>query len=120
MIRFLLDENVDVNLRLELNRRYPEMIVWQIGTPGAPERSTLDPEILEWCEENEFSLVTNNRDSMPVHLQGHLETGRAVPGIFTLNLSMSFGETIDELILIWGAGFEEEFENQINYLPLRN
>lgn len=120
MIRFLLDENVDADLRRALNYRYPEIIVWQVGDPGAPPRTTLDPQILDWCEKNGFSLVTNNRDSMPDHLRDHIAQGRHVPGIFTLNQDLSLGRTIDELALVHGAGTAEEFADRIRYLPLRD
>jgi hypothetical protein len=71
-IRYLLDENVNPVLRSALLKRDAGLVVWQIGMPGVPEYGTLDPEILIWCEENEFILVTNNRKSMPVHLEDHL------------------------------------------------
>ena len=48
----------------------------------------------------EFSLVTENRGSMPVHLQNHLAAGRHVPTIFILNDGMSIGQTAEELVLI--------------------
>jgi hypothetical protein len=71
-----------------------------------------------WCEDNFFILVTNNRKSMPQHLQDHLAQGRHVPGIFELNPNMSIGETIEELLLIWGASEAEEYQDQLIYLPL--
>lgn len=85
---------------------------------GAPAFGTLDPEILVWCEENEFLLVTNNRKSMPAHLQDHLEHGRHATGIFILNAEMSVGETVEELILIASASSAEEYQDQIIYLPI--
>ena len=63
-------------------------------------------------------LVTNNRASMPVHLQDHLTMGKAMPGIFILNMRMSMGATVDELALIWEVATAEEYVNQIRYLPL--
>ena len=83
-IRYLLDENVNPILRSALLRENPNLIVWQIGLPGAPAFGTLDPEILIWCEDNEFVLVTNNRKSMPVHLKDHLKENRRATGIFIL------------------------------------
>ncbi|HEY0657898.1 MAG TPA: DUF5615 family PIN-like protein, partial [Pyrinomonadaceae bacterium] len=73
-IRYLLDENVNPILRFALLRSEPNLIVWQVGMLGAPTLGTSDPEILIWCEENAFVLVTNNRKSMPVHLKDHLTT----------------------------------------------
>jgi hypothetical protein len=119
-IQYLLDENVDDSLRKGLHTRYPEIVVWRVGDPTAPKRGTPDAEILLWCELNRFVLVTNNRDTMPDHLQDHLAVGRHVPGIFTLSASISLGETIEELTLIWGAGELDEYADQINYLPLRS
>lgn len=99
-MNFLLDENVDPDLRTTLHRKHPEMVVWIIGDPGTPQRGTLDPEILVWCEEYYFVLVTNNRSSMPGHLHNHLACGQHVPGILLLSPAMSMGEAASELILI--------------------
>ena len=90
----------------------------QIGDPGAPPHGTLDPDILLWCENNDFSLVTNNRASMPVHLRDHLLAGRHVPGIFILHNKMSLRETVDELALIWLATEPDEYTDLIGYLPV--
>jgi hypothetical protein len=98
-VRYLLDEHVEPILRRQLLRREIEMIVWIIGDPGAPSRGMQDPDILLWCEGNDFLLVTRNRASMPVHLKAHLEAGHHVPGILTLNPDMTLGETIDEQVL---------------------
>lgn len=117
-IHYLLDENADPDLRAGLLRRNPEMIVWQVGDPGAPSRSTPDPEILRWCEENTFVLVTNNRRSMPRHLRDHLAEGRHVPGIFQLNPHMTMGDTIEELVLIWEVASIQDYRDAIIYLPL--
>lgn len=118
VIKYLLDENVDPDLRVALHRQWPDMVVWLIGDPGAPERGTLDPDMLLWCGANNFSLVTNNRASMPVHLQEHLAQERHVPGIFILNPDMTMGETVAELALIWGASKTDEYLDLLNYLPL--
>jgi len=116
-ICYLLDENVDPIFRLKLLKREPEMIVWKIGDPVAPPRGTLDPAIIEWCEKNNFVLVTNNRRSMPVHLKDHLAMGRHVNGIIELNPNMTIGETIDELQLMWGASDISEYQDMMIYLP---
>jgi hypothetical protein len=117
-ICYLLDENVDPQLRAAMHRQHSEMVIWIIGDPGAPVRGTLDPQVLMWCEANDFSLVTNNRTSMPRHLHDHLDAGRHVPGIFTLSPDMPFGETVDELILIWEVSDPADYLDQIIYLPV--
>jgi len=117
-IRYLLDENVDPLFRRELLKREPTLVIWNIGSPGAPSARTRDPDILRWCEENAFILVTNNRKSMPRHLRDHLAEDRHIPGIFELNPDMSIGATIEELLLIWAASLEDEYRDRIVYLPV--
>lgn len=66
-IRYLLDENVDPIYRAGLLKRETGLIVWQVGALAAPKNGTLDPDILLWCEEHWFVLVTNgpHRVSIP-------------------------------------------------------
>ncbi len=117
-IKYLLDENVHPGLRRAIEQQSPDIVVWRVGDPGVPSLETLDPEILIWCEDNGFILVTNNRASMPVHLDDHLKAGRHVPGIFTVNPNMTMGETAAELALIAGASDPDEYADQVTYLPV--
>jgi len=112
-----MDENVDPSYQVELLRQNPNLTVWRVGQAGTPKRGTLDPEILVWCEENDFVLVTNNRRSMPVHLADHLQQGRHVPGIFILSPRVSMGKNIEDLILISECSMEQEYQDQIVNLP---
>ena len=117
MRRYLIDENISPEYRTQLPRHEPSLTVLAVGDEGAPPKSTPDPEILEWCEKHQFSLITNNRDSMPQHLSDHLSAGNHVPGIFTINRRVSMGLIIDQLILIAGASDEDEYIDRITYIP---
>jgi hypothetical protein len=117
-MRYLLDEHIDPTYRIQLVRADPDLQVWIIGDPGAPPLGTLDPDILVWCEDNDFVLVTNNRRSMPRHLSEHLALGRHVPGILVINPAMTLGQLIDDLVLIAGASEPGEYRDLILYLPL--
>lgn len=118
MLKYLIDENVDPLYPNQLRRLQPELVVWVIGEPATPPRGKLDPEILLWCEEFEFILVTNNRSSMPVHLKDHLNEGHHIPGIFILSRTLTIRQNLDELILIAEASFDTEYQDQIIHLPL--
>ena len=64
-------------------------------------------------------LVTNNRQSMPIHLRDHLADGRHVPGILTVRQPRTdWGTVVDHLVLIWHA-VRPDFRDRIDYLPLR-
>lgn len=117
-LRYLLDENVHPLYKIQLRRKQPELMVWKVGgEPTTPPNGTLDPEILCWCEEYGFALVTNNRASMPGHLRDHINEGRHVPGIFILGKKLSFGQNLEELIFLAEASFDNEYRDQIIHLP---
>lgn len=118
MLKYLMDENVNPVYINQLRRRKPDLVIRAVGEPDTPLKGTLDPEILIWCEAHNFVLITNNRTSMPVHLVDHINTGHHVPGIFILNPDLGIGETIEELILVSEASFEEEYQDQIVNLPI--
>ncbi len=120
-VQYLLDENLPPLYQEQLLRYQSDLTVLMIGELSAintPAKGALDPEILIWCESNNFILVTNNRTSMPVHLAEHLSQHRQVPGIFVLRPFASIGQIIDDLILIALAGEPQEYQNRITYIPL--
>lgn len=117
-LKYLFDENVNPEYAHQLRRRHPELVIRIVGEPSTPAKGTLDPEILNWCEQTGFMLVTNNRRSMPVHLADHLAQGRHIPGILILNPRLSLGATLDELGIIAFTTFEYEYQDRIEYLPL--
>ena len=118
MRRYLIDENISPEYRTQLRNHEPSLTVLAVGDKGAPPKSMPDPEILVWCEQHQFSLITNNRDSMPKHLSDHIAAGHHVPGIFTINRRLPMGLIIEELLLIAGASDADEYMDEIKYLPL--
>lgn len=117
-LNYLIDENVKPAYPFELRRRQLNLVVWVIGEPGTPPKGTLDPNILLWCEQHGFVLVTNIRRSMPVHLADHTAQGCHVPGIILLNPNLGIGRNLEELIVIALGSFDDEYQDRIVHLPL--
>lgn len=117
LCRFLLDENMDPEIRDQLRIKAPGIEIMRVGDAGAPPRATLDPAILLWTEQNNYILVSKNRISMPRHLIDHFATGRNFPGLFWVDENMPMGEIIDFLLLAWGASEMEEHFNKIAKIP---
>ncbi len=115
---FLLDENLPRWWRPSIQQLQPHLRVWHVGDPGVPPFGTQDPEILRWCERNNFYLVTNNRHSMPGHLADHVTAGGHVPGIFVVNPTRSIVVVATELSEIEGAALPNEFQDSSRQLPL--
>jgi len=115
---YLIDEDTSHAIRDGLRLRQAEVEVRVIGGEFAPPLVAKDPEILDWIELHGFILITSNRSTMPKHLKDHLQKGGHVPGIFVLRQGVSFGQIIDNLLLIWEAGVLEEYRDRIEYIPL--
>jgi hypothetical protein len=98
-------------------RQKPGITVWRVGDEDAPARGTKDPDILRWCEANDFVLISDNRGTMPGHLRDHLADGGHVPGIIWLRGNASLGAIVDYLILIAGAATPDDFRDQIKVIP---
>ena len=55
---------------------------------------------------------------MPGHLREFIARGRTAPAIFVLNPSLSIGQTVSVLHLIWAAAEPYEYEDKINFMPI--
>lgn len=117
MIRYLIDENLPLLYREQLQKRAQAVTVRRVGDEDAPPYGTPDPDILIWCEENDFLLVTDNRHTMPLHLSAHLAIGRHIPGILEIRPKAIIGDTLDTLEDIAGASFAGEYRDRIEYIP---
>ncbi len=118
MLKYLMDENLAPLYTEKLRRRRPDIVVRAVGEPRVPDKGTLDPDIFDWCELNQFVLFTNNRASMPKHLKDHIVEGHHIPGVLTLNASLTIGQTIDESIEVAETAFNDEFRDRIDFLPV--
>ena len=115
---YLLDEHIHPALDLYLRLHAPELPVYKIGDGEGPPTGTLDPAILIWCEREKCVLITDNRASMPGHLEDHVNAGRSVPGIFSISLSMSVAQLGEHLIFVAQVSFPDEYQNSIWFLPI--
>jgi hypothetical protein len=81
-VRFLLDENLSPRLKVAVLRLNPAIDILRVGEPNAPPLGTLDPDVLRYLELSQRLLVTDNRTSMPEHLEAHWAEGGHIWGLF--------------------------------------
>lgn len=117
IIRYLFDENMDPGYRATLQRRRPGIDVVQVGDVGAPPHETPDQELLVYCERTFRILVTNNRKSMPGHLQEHWGQGGVCWGILWIKPGTTYDRLAEELELIWGTMEAEEWRDVTIWVP---
>lgn len=118
MIKYILDENLPRMLKNQLLFHERSMDVLLVGENQAPPLGALDPDILDWIEQNNRILVSRNRSTMPMHLKEHIAKGNHIPGILLIRKDVLLGKLVEDLYLIWAASKPEEYRDQIVYLPL--
>ena len=117
-VRFLLDENLPPRLKLAVFRLNSQIDILRVGDNNAPSFGTLDPEILIYLQQSQRILLTDNRKSMPEHIQAHWDNGGFIWGLFWLRPKASIRELADDLNLIWETTEAEDWKNQLAWIPL--
>lgn len=122
MLRFLLDENTHGGLAEAFRRRkrlstLPAVDVIRVGDADGPPAGIQDPELLIWAEEHDRIVVSNDKRTLPGHLQNHLASGRHSPGILFVKPGTGIAQLIDELVLISEACTPDEFRDRYQFIP---
>lgn len=115
---YLLDEHLPSSWRARIASDL-QVDVWMVGDPAAPPKGTPDPDVLAWCEDYGFILITRDRRTMPGHLQTHLAGGGHVPGVFILRPDMGLRSTLAELRLVAAAALPGELGDGLWCLPFQ-
>ena len=76
-----------------------------------------DEEVLAYAAQEARILVTHDRRTMPAHFANFI-VNRTSPGTFIISQKTSVRDAIEELLLLWSASEQEEWENLIVDLPL--
>ena len=58
-IKYLIDENINPLYPKQIKLKEPDIVVQVIGETGIPQKGTLDPEILCWCESSWYEFRAN-------------------------------------------------------------
>lgn len=116
-VRFLLDENLSPRLKIALLRLNPTIDVLRVGDPDTPLLGTLDPDVLRYLELSQRLLVTDNRTSMPEHLEAHWALGGNIWGLLWVRPRTPIGQLAQELLLVWEATEAEEWIDKLDWIP---
>jgi predicted nuclease of predicted toxin-antitoxin system len=76
-----------------------------------------DPEVLELAANAGRILVTHDRRTMIDHFRTRLAEGKSSPGVFLITQSVSMGQIVEAIVMVWAASEPQDWENQVRYLP---
>jgi PIN like domain len=116
--KILFDECVPHGLPDGLRLLVAQDAVTFVGDENSPPKGTVDAELLLWCEEHHWLLVTVDRTTMGDAVVAHCANGRHTFGVFILAPDATSGEVLDDLQLIVEASQAEEWIDCFAYLPM--
>ncbi|MFM6063475.1 MAG: hypothetical protein ACKPAE_13895, partial [Microcystis panniformis] len=116
-IKFLLDENLSPRLKVAVLRLNPEIDILRVGEPNTPLLGTLDPDVLQYLGLSQRLLVTDNRTSMPEHLEEYWQKNQQIWGLFWIRPTTTMGKLAKELIIIWETTEAEEWIDIVDWIP---
>jgi hypothetical protein len=115
--RFLVDEDVNMDLVTHLRAVEPAMELLIIGEAGAPPKGTLDPDVLLAAESLRRALISADKRTMRDHLNDHFNTGHHTWGVILLRVGHSIPAYAADLRLIWFATEADEWVDRTDYIP---
>jgi predicted nuclease of predicted toxin-antitoxin system len=117
MVRFLTDQDVDGDILRGLLRNLPQLDLLTAHSAGLSEAP--DPELLEWAAADQRVVLTQDRRTMPDHASDRIRAGLPMRGVVVIPRRLPLKQVIDDLVLIATCSLEGEWENKVQFLPLK-
>ncbi len=117
MLRMAVDADFSGRLFRALVRRQPDLDLIRVQDVGL--RTALDPVILAWAAAEGRILLSNDKGTMSKHAYERVNAGLPMPGVFLLREHHGrIGLMVDAILLVAHCSSQEEWRDQVVYLPL--
>lgn len=116
MPTFLADANFDRDIVRGLLQRMPDIDILRAQELGF-ER-TPDPDLLEWAAQEQRVILTHDFRTMPGYASARMEEGKSFAGLVQVRRSLPVGRAIADILVLLGVLDDDEWENQIHWVPL--
>ncbi len=120
-LEFLLDENLPGRViraiqRHNLTNEMPLDAVRVGDTPELPLGAD-DLTVLLWAESAGRILISEDKHTLPKHLDNHLASGRHSPGVFLVRPETSLAELIEYIALISHLTEPFDWQDRVTFIP---
>lgn len=117
MIKFITDEDFDARILRGVLRKLPHLDIVRVQDVGL--RSASDREVLEFAALENRVLLTHDVSTMSAHAYERVTKGLAMAGVFEISQSLPIGQVIEEVCLIAELSLDNEWQDQVRFLPLQ-
>lgn len=118
MLLFLTDEDFNRRILRGLRRRLPLLDIVRVQEAGLTTKP--DTDVLEWAAKENRIILTHDVTTMSKHAYDRVKQDLPMPGVIEVSQDVPIGEAIEELILIAEYSLENEWHNQVIFLPLKS
>lgn len=120
-LTFLLDENLPGRVVRAIQRHNlaSEMPLDAVRVGDMPELplGADDPTVLLWAESAGRILISEDKHTLPNHLEVHLAAGRHSPGVFLVRPTISLPAFIEYLVLVAHLTEPFEWQDRVTFIP---
>jgi hypothetical protein len=116
-MRLAADENFDGRILEGLQKRLPTLDIVRIQDTALYQAS--DPQVLAWTAEENRILLTHAVQTLVNDAYARVKQGQPMPGVIEVGGDTPIGQAIDELEIMIGTDTEDDFIDQVRYIPIR-
>lgn len=116
-MKLVSDEDFNNRIGRGLLRRFPSLDLVRAQDVGLLERH--DTEILVWAAQENRLVLTHDFATMIDFAYSRVADGLEMPGMIAVPQELGIGEAIDEISILIKCSLENEWRNQVVFIPLK-
>ncbi|MBS1793320.1 MAG: DUF5615 family PIN-like protein [Acidobacteria bacterium] len=116
-MKLLSDEDFNNRIVRGLLRRFSSLDLVRVQDIGIEGK--YDTEVLERAAQENRLVLTHDFATMIGFAYGRIEDGLKMPGVIAVSQDLPVGEAIEEISMLIECSLENEWENQIVFIPLK-
>jgi len=113
--RFLADHDLNEHLVTGVVRLHPEIEFVRVRDVGLADASDLD--VLGYASRMSLCVVSHDVNTMTAAVAATIGSGGSFPGLFMVRQTTPVRVAIESLVLVWSASDQDEWRNQVVFLP---
>jgi len=116
LIKFLSDEDYNNDILRGILRRLPEVDIVRVQDAGLMNVS--DKRVLEWAAQENRIVLTHDVNTLVTEAHQRVAVGLPLPGVLASPQMMPVGPVIQDLVFIIENSQEDEWRNEVVFLPI--
>ena len=116
MIKFLSDEDYNNDILRGILRRLPKIDVIRVQDVGL--MNVHDSIVLAWAAQENRVVLTHDVNTLAAEAYNRIAEGLPMPGVLASPQMMAVGPIINDLIFVVENSADDEWENQVVFLPI--